>query len=86
MSNNIYYLKTKLKISSPYTGSSKFPFFHKLSIGDIVEVKTPLFMFSTGYANDMTMEIISGKFVGESFTCTHGHFRKYFSKLDFCEV
>ena len=35
-------LSTKIKITGTYKGNSKFPFWNKLEVGDIVEISTPI--------------------------------------------
>lgn len=79
------YLKTNLEITKEYSGTSKFDFFKKLSIGDIIEVKTNMEMYHFGYANDMILTIISGEFTGLTFKCTNGNFKNYMKKLGYKE-
>jgi hypothetical protein len=71
----------KIKITSPYNGKSKFPFWNELKIGDEITLSVSLDPPGRGrslYATNITA-IIDGR----SFTCSTTQIYNYLTKVGY---
>ena len=73
-------LRGKIKVTSKFTGKSKFAFWANLAINDILEFEAMVSRFSS---NDIT---VTNFMTGEKFETTFGELYNYLQKFEAVEL